>query len=68
MFGKRTESIANKDEADAPPEEPKIKYNNDIRDIRTFKQLEKVMLDFESPRMKQAMEDLGVSLKECQKK
>ena len=30
MFGKRTESIANKEEADAPPEEPKIKYNNDI--------------------------------------
>jgi len=62
MFGKRTESIANKEEVDAAPEEPKIKYNNDIKDIRTMRQLEKVMLDFDSPRLKQAMDDLGVSL------
>lgn len=41
-------------------EEPKIKYNNDIRDIRSIKQLEKINLDCESPRLKQAMEDLGV--------
>ena len=52
MFGKRTESIANKEEVDAAPEEPKIKYNNDIKDIRTMRQLEKVMLDFDSPRLK----------------
>ena len=62
MFGKRTESIANNTENDAPPEEPKIKYNNDIKDIRTLRQLEKVMLDFDSPRLKQAMDDLGVSV------
>lgn len=33
-------------------EEEKIKYNNDIGDIRTMRQLEKVNLDFESPRLK----------------
>lgn len=67
MFGKRNESIPNKEEQDGPPvpEEPKIKYNNDIRDIRNIRQLEKVMLDFDSPRLKQAMDDLGVSVQEC---
>lgn len=33
-------------------EEPKIKYNNDIRDIRSLRQLERVNLDFDSPRLK----------------
>jgi hypothetical protein len=46
-------------------EEPKIKYNNDIRDIRSLRQLEKVSLDFDSPRLKKAMDDLGVSINEC---
>lgn len=61
----------NPDEAEAPAEDdgkPKIKYNNDIRDIRSMKQLERVMLDFDSPRLQQAMDDLGVNIKECQKK
>lgn len=49
-------------------EEPKIKYNNDIGDIRTLRQLDKVNLNFESPRLKQAMDDLGVSIQECEKK
>ena len=49
-------------------EEPKIKYNNDIGDIRSLRQLDKVVLNFESPRMKQAMDDLGVSIEECEKK
>ena len=31
---------------------PKIKYNNDIRDIRNVRQLERVNLDFDSPRLK----------------
>jgi hypothetical protein len=69
----RAENKNNKnpiDDADAlaKDEEPKIKYNNDIRDIRSIKQLEKVLLDFDSPRLNQAMDDLGVSFKECQKK
>lgn len=49
-------------------EEPKIKYNNDIRDIRSLRQLERVNLDFDSPRLRQAMDDLGVNISECQKK
>jgi Leucine-rich repeat (LRR) protein len=42
--------------------------NNDIRDIRSIRQLDKVNLDFDSPRLKQAMDDLGVSIEECMKK
>jgi hypothetical protein len=49
-------------------EKPKIKYNNDIRDIRSLRQLDRVNLDFDSPRLKKAMDDLGVSVEECQKK
>ena len=41
---------------------------NDIREIRSKKQLEKVHLDLDSPRMKQALEDLGVSKDELVKK
>ena len=41
---------------------------NDIREIRSKKQLEKVNLDLDSPRMKQALEDLGVSTDELIKK
>lgn len=40
----------------------KIKYNNNIREIRSINQLDKVNLDFESPRLKQAMDDLGISI------
>ena len=49
-------------------EKSRIKKNNDIREIRTLKQLEKVNLDFDSPRLKQAMEILGVKEEECHKK
>jgi len=59
MQGQKEEANPEEDE------EPKIKYNNDIRDIRSLRQLEKVNLDFDSPRLKKAMDDLGVSLDEC---
>jgi hypothetical protein len=49
-------------------EENRVKLNNDIRDIRSIKQLEKVNLDFDSPRLQQAMDDLGVKEEECLKK
>lgn len=49
-------------------EEKKDKKNNDLRDIRTIRQLDRVNLDFESPRLREAMDDLGVSLAEMQKK
>ena len=42
--------------------------NNDIRELRNLRQLEKINLDFESPRLKQAMEILGVKFEECQKR
>lgn len=44
------------------------KYNNNIREIRSIRGLERANLDFESPRLKQAMDDLGVSKEECYKK
>ena len=50
------------------PEVPAIKYNNNIKDIRSLRQLGRVNLDFESPRLRKAMDDLGVSLDECEKK
>ena len=46
----------------------KVKFNNNIREIRTIGQLDKVNLDFESPRLKQAMDDLGISISECRRK
>ena len=48
--------------------EEEIVKNNDIRDIRNAKQLEKVNLDFDSPRLRQAMDEMGVSVEECQNK
>lgn len=41
---------------------------NEIKEIRNYKQLEKVDLDYDSPRLKQAMYNLGVSKEECMKK
>jgi len=45
-----------------------IQTNNNIKEIRSLKHLAKVNLDFDSPRLKQAMDDLGISLDECQHK
>ena len=33
-----------------------------------MKQLEKVNLDFDSPRLKKAMDDYGITQEECEKK
>jgi hypothetical protein len=41
---------------------------NDVKDIRNLKMLERIDLDFDSPRMSKAMDDLGVTPEECQKK
>ena len=48
-------------------DENEIKFNNDIRDIRTLRQLERVNLDYDSPRLKRAMDEMGVSNDEVQK-
>ncbi len=45
-----------------------VNKSNDIRDIKTVKQLEKVELNFDSPRLKQAMSNLGVSKEDVSKK
>ena len=41
---------------------------NDIRDIRSIRQLAKVHLDLESPRMRLALDTLGVGEDELEKK
>ena len=49
--------------------EEKKKFNNSlVREIRSIKYLQRINLDFDSPRLRQAMDDLGVSHQECQKK
>jgi hypothetical protein len=53
------------------PSEKTIKkptYNNDIKEIRHERQLDKLNLSFESPRMKKAMDDLGIPLHETFRK
>lgn len=37
---------------------------NDIREIRSIKMLERIELDFESPRLRKAMDDMGVTYEE----
>ena len=51
---------------DDKPKEPVKK--NDIREIRTLRQLARVNLDLDSPRMKQAMAVSGVSEEDLEKK
>ena len=65
---KKDESTAAETEMEDTQEKKKKGRSNDIRDIRSIRQLEKVKLDFDSPRLRQAMDDLGVSFEECQKK
>ena len=51
------------------PEEPKAPVKkNDIREIRTLRQLARVNLDLDSPRMKQAMAVSGVNPEDLDKK
>ena len=44
------------------------KKNNNIREVRTIRGLERVNLDLDSPRMAKAMDALGVSHEEMEKK
>jgi len=41
---------------------------NDVKEIRSEKQLERIHLDLESPRLKKAMHNLGVSPREITKR
>jgi hypothetical protein len=63
-------SIINRENKASPgekKEEAPVK-KNDIREIRSIKQLAKVNLDLDSPRMKQAIQNLGVAESELMKK
>jgi hypothetical protein len=56
-------------DAQEPAARPVRKRNpNDIKEIRNVKQLEKVNLDYESPRLTKAMHNLGISIEECRKR
>jgi hypothetical protein len=64
---KETEEVAPiKDKEEI--KEKKIKLNNDIKDIRSLRQLDRCNLNLESPRLLQAMDDLGVSMDEMLKR
>jgi hypothetical protein len=41
---------------------------NDVRDIRSLRQLDRLELSLDSPRFKTACENLGISIAECIKK
>ena len=41
------------------------RFPNDIRDIRSIRMLERIELDFESPRLRKAMDDIGVTYDDC---
>ena len=41
---------------------------NDIKEINTLRQLERVDLDFDSPRWRLACHNIGITSKECMKK
>ena len=50
------------------PEEPKKPKNpNDIKYISSVKQLKNLELNLNSPRMSEAIQNLGLSLSDCQK-
>ena len=46
----------------------KSSKRNEIKEIKNFKQLEKVDLDYDTPRIKLAMQNLGLSKDECLKR
>ena len=61
----RQSNMAKKEEKEEPKGPVK---KNDIREIRTIRQLARVNLDLDSPRMKKAMEVCGVSPEDLDKK
>ena len=48
--------------------EQKIKLSNEIKDISNYKQLSKINLDLDSPRLRKAMFNLGITDEELTKK
>ena len=68
VVGTGAKANANLDLSAMAAEKEVQSKRNDIKEIRNYKQLEKVDLDFDSPRMKKALYNLGVSKEECMKK
>jgi hypothetical protein len=61
----KQETVTNKD---SKMNVEKVQKKNDIKEIRSIKQLNQVNLDLDSPRIKQAMENLGITENELFKK
>ena len=59
---KKVEEPADAIEEDNPRQK---RFPNDIREIRSIRMLERIELDFESPRLKRAMDEMGVTFAEC---
>lgn len=53
---------------DKDKSETKPKLSNDIKDLHSYKQLHKLRLDLESPRLLKACFNLGVTVEELQYK
>ena len=48
--------------------EDKIKMSNDVKDLRSLKQLYRLSLDYESPRLQKACQNLGITVEELKMK
>ena len=69
MSIQRTSSLlVNKKKEDESKEPKGPVKKNDIREIRSIRQLARVNLDHDSPRIKEAMDKLGISPEELEKK
>ena len=69
MSIQRTSSLlVNKKKEDESKEPKGPVKKNDIREIRSIRQLARVNLDLDSPRIKEAMDKLGISPEELEKK
>lgn len=64
----KADLIKNRDGSSLAVVDKTPKKNNNIREVRSIRGLERVNLDLDSPRMAKAMDDLGVSNEEMDKK
>ena len=53
---------------DSEDEKKKKRVPNDIHMIKSIKHLDQVELDLNSPRFREACNNLGITIDECQKK
>ena len=55
------EAVESSSDESESEDEKKPKTHNYLREIKTVKQLEKINLDFDSPRLKEAMLETGIT-------